>query len=95
MRKRPDAKKAKAIEPHELAGELTHEQRAELAKGLVALYRRKVAEEEAFGGSGSSSKAARPLVTANQKKSVIGRRLQYDRKFTAAFLSSTARQRRT
>jgi hypothetical protein len=48
MTKRSDTKKAAAIEPHELAGELTHEQRAELAKGLVALYRRKVAEEEAL-----------------------------------------------
>jgi hypothetical protein len=34
------------IEPHELAGELTHEQRVALADGLVALYRRKVAEDE-------------------------------------------------
>lgn len=34
------------IEPHELAGELTHEQRIKLAEGLVALYRRKVAEDE-------------------------------------------------
>jgi hypothetical protein len=36
-----------AIEPHELAGELTHEQRVELAKGLGDLYRRKVAEDAA------------------------------------------------
>jgi hypothetical protein len=28
------------------AGELTHEQRVTLADGLVALYRRKVAEDE-------------------------------------------------
>jgi hypothetical protein len=44
-------KKAKAstnqqpLEPHELAGELTHEQRVALAGGLAALYRRKVAED--------------------------------------------------
>jgi hypothetical protein len=49
MKKAKTAKKAEPIEPHELAGELTHEQRAELAKRLVALYRRKVAEEEALG----------------------------------------------
>ena len=30
-----------------LAGELTHEQRVELAKGLGDLYRRKVAEDAA------------------------------------------------
>ena len=36
-----------ALEPHELAGELTHEQRVELAKGLGDLYRRKVAEDAA------------------------------------------------
>ena len=46
-------KKAKAstnqqpLEPHELAGELTHEQRVALAGGLAALYRRKVAEDAA------------------------------------------------
>jgi hypothetical protein len=33
------------LEPHELAGELTHEQRVSLAKGLGDLYRRKVAED--------------------------------------------------
>ena len=40
-------KEPTAIEPHELAGELTHEQRVELAKGLGDLYRRKVAEDAA------------------------------------------------
>jgi len=35
----------RTLEPHELAGELTHEQRVELAKGLGDLYRRKVAED--------------------------------------------------
>ena len=35
------------LEPHELAGELTHDQRVELAKGLGDLYRRKVAEDAA------------------------------------------------
>ncbi len=35
------------LETHELAGELTHEQRVELAKGLGELYRRKVAEDAA------------------------------------------------
>ena len=45
--KRKTAKKEpRAIEPHELAGELTHEQRVALADGLVALYRRRVAEDE-------------------------------------------------
>lgn len=46
--KRSRATKAppEPIEPHELAGELTHEQRVALADGLVALYRRKVAEDE-------------------------------------------------
>ena len=33
------------LEPHELAGELTHEQRLKLADGLVALFHRKEAEE--------------------------------------------------
>ena len=36
-----------ALEPHELAGELTHDQRVSLAKGLGDLYRRKVAEDAA------------------------------------------------
>jgi hypothetical protein len=35
------------FEPHELAGELTHDQRVSLAKGLGDLYRRKVAEDAA------------------------------------------------
>ena len=35
--------KQRTLEPHELAGELTHEQRVELAKGLGELYRRKAA----------------------------------------------------
>ena len=39
--------KQRTLEPHELAGELTHEQRVELAKGLGDLYRRKVAEDAA------------------------------------------------
>ena len=39
--------KQRALEPHELAGELTHDQRVELAKGLGDLYRRKVAEDAA------------------------------------------------
>jgi hypothetical protein len=39
--------RSEAIEPHELAGELTHEQRVSLAKGLGDLYRRKVAEDAA------------------------------------------------
>ncbi len=39
-------KEPTAIEPHELAGELTHEQRVSLAKGLGDLYRSKVAEED-------------------------------------------------
>ena len=47
MRKRKRATKAEALEPHEVAGELTHEQRAELADGLVALFRRKEAEDAA------------------------------------------------
>jgi len=38
---------SKAIEPHELAGELTHEQRLKLADGLVALFHRKEAEDAA------------------------------------------------
>ena len=36
-----------ALEPHELAGELTHEQRLKLAEGLVALFHRKEAEDAA------------------------------------------------
>ena len=36
-----------ALEPHELAGELTHEQRLKLADGLVALFHRKQAEDAA------------------------------------------------
>jgi len=48
MKKRQTAEqKQRALEPHELAGELTHEQRVELAKGLGDLYRRKVAEDAA------------------------------------------------
>ncbi len=39
--------RSEAIEPHELAGELTHDQRVSLAKGLGDLYRRKLAEEAA------------------------------------------------
>ena len=39
--------KQRAIEPHDLAGELTHDQRVSLAKGLGDLYRRKVAEDAA------------------------------------------------
>jgi hypothetical protein len=39
--------KQRALEPHELASELTHEQRVSLAKGLGDLYRRKVAEDAA------------------------------------------------
>ena len=35
------------LEPHELAGELTHEQRLKLADGLVALFHRKEAEDAA------------------------------------------------
>ena len=35
------------LEPHELAGELTHEQRLKLAEGLGDLYRSKVAEDAA------------------------------------------------
>lgn len=47
MSKRKTSKQEpEPIEPHELAGELTHEQRVALADGLVALYRRKVAEDE-------------------------------------------------
>ena len=38
---------SEAIEPHDLAGELTHDQRVSLAKGLGDLYRRKVAEDAA------------------------------------------------
>jgi hypothetical protein len=36
-----------SLEPHELAGELTHEQRLKLADGLVALFHRKEAEDAA------------------------------------------------
>ena len=36
-----------ALEPHELAGELTHEQRLKLAEGLVALFHRKDAARRA------------------------------------------------
>ena len=39
--------RSEAIEPHELAGELTHDQRVSLAKGLGDLYRRKLAEDAA------------------------------------------------
>ena len=39
--------KQHAIEPHDLAGELTHDQRVSLAKGLGDIYRRKVAEDAA------------------------------------------------
>ena len=39
--------KQRTLEPHELAGELTHDQRVELAKGLGDLYRRTVAEDAA------------------------------------------------
>ena len=39
--------KQRTLEPHELAGELTHDQRVSLAKGLGDLYRRKVAEDAA------------------------------------------------
>jgi hypothetical protein len=48
MKKQKTTKqKQRTLEPHELAGELTHEQRVELAKGLGDLYRRKVAEDAA------------------------------------------------
>ena len=47
MSKRKTSTVPEPIEPHELAGELTHEQRVELAKGLGDLYRRKVAEDAA------------------------------------------------
>ena len=40
-----------ALEPHELAGELTHEQRLKLADGLVALFHRKEAEDAARKGA--------------------------------------------
>jgi len=43
---RPREQQKEPLEPHELAGELTHEQRVKMAEGLVALYRRKVAEDE-------------------------------------------------
>ena len=46
MRKR-EPSGPEPLEPHELAGELTHEQRVSLAKGLGDLYRRKVAEDAA------------------------------------------------
>jgi hypothetical protein len=36
-----------SLEPHELAGELTHQQRLKLADGLVALFHRKEAEDAA------------------------------------------------
>ena len=39
--------KQRPLEPHELAGELTHDQRVALAKVLGDLYRRKVAEDAA------------------------------------------------
>jgi len=39
--------KQRTLEPHELAGELTHEQRLKLADGLVALFHRKEAEDAA------------------------------------------------
>ena len=39
--------KQRTLEPHELAGELTHEQRVKLAEGLVALFHRKEAEDTA------------------------------------------------
>ena len=43
MRKR-EPSGPEPLEPHELAGELTHEQRVALAEGLVALFRRKEAQ---------------------------------------------------
>lgn len=42
---RPHEQEKEPIEPHELAGELTHEQRLKLADGLVALFHRKEAED--------------------------------------------------
>ena len=39
--------KQRTLEPHELAGELTPEQRLKLADGLVALFHRKEAEDAA------------------------------------------------
>jgi hypothetical protein len=39
--------RSEAIEPHDLAGQLTHDQRVSLAKGLGDLYRRKLAEDAA------------------------------------------------
>jgi hypothetical protein len=45
MKQRKVAEAPQAAEPHDLAGELTHEQRVALAGGLAALYRRKVAED--------------------------------------------------
>ena len=39
------------LEPHELAGKLTHQQRLKLADGLVALFHRKEAEDAARKGA--------------------------------------------
>ena len=39
--------KQRALEPHDLASELTHEQRVKLAEGLVALFHRKEVEDAA------------------------------------------------
>ena len=48
MKKQKTTKqKQRTIEPHELAGELTHEQRLKLADGLVALFHPKEAEDAA------------------------------------------------
>lgn len=47
MKKEESSAAPEPIELHELAGELTHDQRVALAKGLGDLYRRKVAEDAA------------------------------------------------
>ena len=48
MKKQKTTKqKQRTLEPHELAGELTHEQRLKLADGRVALFHRKEAEDAA------------------------------------------------
>jgi hypothetical protein len=44
---KPREQQKEPLEPHELAGELTHEQRLKLADGLVALFHRKEAEDAA------------------------------------------------
>jgi len=45
MKKTKATSNQQALEPHKLAGGMTHEQRVALAGGLAALYRRKVAED--------------------------------------------------